>query len=142
MKQPQTIQFKAMSESATEPKFVDYWGSWDSPEGLHHVFQALYKYQEAHGGNLPARGDTAAIEELQQLVPEAYKEQAATVGSMSSAEISPMCSVMGGVVAQEVLKACTGKFMPIDQWIYFDATECAPDAYETVTTVCILSCRS
>merc|ERR1712086_146110 len=41
---------------------------------------------------------------------------------------------MGGVVAQEVLKACTGKFMPIDQWIYFDATECAPGADQTVGT--------
>lgn len=26
-----------------------------------------------------------------------------------------------------VFQACTGKFMPIQQWLYFDAIECLPD---------------
>lgn len=34
---------------------------------------------------------------------------------------------MGGVVGQEVLKACTGKFTPIKQWMYFDAVELLPE---------------
>merc|ERR1719312_1753781 len=42
-------------------------------------------------------------------------------------ELSPMCAAMGGIVAQEVIKACSGKFMPIFQWLYFDALECLPD---------------
>lgn len=25
-------------------------------------------------------------------------------------------------------QACTGKFMPINQWLYFDALECLPEA--------------
>lgn len=29
-------------------------------------------------------------------------------------------------MAQEVLKACSGKFMPIVQWLYYDAVECLP----------------
>jgi ubiquitin-activating enzyme E1 len=28
---------------------------------------------------------------------------------------------------QEVIKAASGKFMPIRQWLYFDAFEAAPD---------------
>ena len=39
-------------------------------------------------------------------------------------DLSPMAAAIGGIVAQEVLKACTGKFMPIMQWFYFDAREC------------------
>jgi ubiquitin-activating enzyme E1 len=35
-------------------------------------------------------------------------------------------SFIGGVVAQEVLKACSGKFTPIHQWLYFDAVEALP----------------
>lgn len=31
-------------------------------------------------------------------------------------------------------QACTGKFMPIMQWLYFDALECLPEAEETVLT--------
>ena len=41
-------------------------------------------------------------------------------------DLSPMAAAIGGIVAQEVLKACTGKFMPIMQWFYFDARECLP----------------
>ncbi|EZG71894.1 putative ubiquitin-activating enzyme E1 [Gregarina niphandrodes] len=36
--------------------------------------------------------------------------------------ISPMCVILGGIVAQEVVKA-TGKFTPIHQWLYFDVFE-------------------
>jgi len=42
-------------------------------------------------------------------------------------QISSMCAVIGGITAQETLKACSGKFMPIKQWFYFDAAECLPD---------------
>ena len=32
------------------------------------------------------------------------------------------------------VQACTGKFMPIQQWLYFDAIECLPsDALEVLT---------
>merc|ERR1711970_1599501 len=42
-------------------------------------------------------------------------------------DVSPMCAAMGGIVAQEVMKATSGKFMPIKQWLYFDALECLPE---------------
>ncbi len=33
---------------------------------------------------------------------------------------------LGGIVAQEVLKACSHKFCPLQQLLYFDAFECLP----------------
>ena len=39
--------------------------------------------------------------------------------------ISNIC--LGGVVGQEVMKASSGKFSPIFQWMYFDALECLPE---------------
>jgi len=30
---------------------------------------------------------------------------------------APLCAFLGGVVAQEALKALTGKFTPIHQWV-------------------------
>lgn len=30
---------------------------------------------------------------------------------------APMCAVIGGFVAQEGLKAVTGKFLPLNQWV-------------------------
>jgi hypothetical protein len=44
----------------------------------------------------------------------------------NSGEISPIAAFIGGVAAQEVLKAITNKFMPIKQFLYFDAVECLP----------------
>ncbi len=44
----------------------------------------------------------------------------------ASAVINPMCAFLGGIVAQEVLKACSHKFCPLQQLLYFDAFECLP----------------
>lgn len=38
---------------------------------------------------------------------------------------------MGGFVGQEVLKACSGKFGPLYQHLYFDALEALPDVKPT-----------
>lgn len=40
--------------------------------------------------------------------------------------------MFGGVIGQEVVKACTGKFHPLHQWFYFDSIESLP-AKETLT---------
>lgn len=37
-----------------------------------------------------------------------------------------MAAAMGGAAAQEVLKACGGKFAPIRQFLYYDAFEALP----------------
>jgi len=49
------------------------------------------------------------------------------------AEISPMAALVGGFAAQEVLKACSGKFTPLQQYWYFDANECLPDPATPLT---------
>ncbi len=41
--------------------------------------------------------------------------------------VGPVCALVGGVLGQEVLKACSGKFSPIKQWFSFDAIEALPD---------------
>jgi ubiquitin-activating enzyme E1 len=51
----------------------------------------------------------------------------------ASGLISPICALTGGILAQEVLKACSGKFMPIMQWFYFDATETLPEDPTSLT---------
>ncbi|KAM0677497.1 E1 ubiquitin-activating protein [Binucleata daphniae] len=47
-----------------------------------------------------------------------------TFSCMQNKEISPMVSVIGGFVAQEVLKGCSHKFTPLKQFMYFDSIEC------------------
>ena len=41
-------------------------------------------------------------------------------------EICPITAAFGGIAGQEVLKACSGKFAPIRQFLYYDAFEALP----------------
>ena len=50
-------------------------------------------------------------------------------GMGSTGQLSPVAAAIGGIVGQEVLKACSAKFMPLKQWCYFDAIECLPDEW-------------
>lgn len=43
--------------------------------------------------------------------------------------LSPMAAFLGGIIAQEALKACTGKFSPLKQLLTFDAFECLPSDF-------------
>jgi len=40
--------------------------------------------------------------------------------------LSPVAAVVGGIAGQEVVKAVSGKFMPIRGWLYHDAAEALP----------------
>ncbi|XP_053845756.1 ubiquitin-like modifier-activating enzyme 7 isoform X3 [Vidua macroura] len=54
--------------------------------------------------------------------------------SVSAGDLCPVAAVVGALAAQEVLKAITGKFLPLDQWLYFDALECLALAETTQLT--------
>ena len=44
----------------------------------------------------------------------------------AAGELSPMAAIFGGIVGQEAMKAISGKFHPIHQFLYFDAVEALP----------------
>ena len=51
----------------------------------------------------------------------------------ATGNLNPMAAFLGGFAAQEVLKACSGKFSPLFQWLFFDSVEALPEpvpAYE------------
>lgn len=140
VKMPKTIQFKSFSDSLLEPEFLltDF-AKMDRPAQLHIAFQALHSYQAAKA-SLPrpfntSDGDTF-IEMAQQMNSAWTSELKCTelntdlirqFAYQATGNICPMQAVIGGIAAQEVMKACTGKFMPIQQWLYFDAVDCLPD---------------
>uniref|UniRef100_A0A4X2LNW3 E1 ubiquitin-activating enzyme n=1 Tax=Vombatus ursinus TaxID=29139 RepID=A0A4X2LNW3_VOMUR len=108
---------------------------------LHQAFRALHKYQ-AETGHLPRPWCLEDANELvilaQGLEPlqgdngkkvnEPLDEALVRKFAMTSTgDLSPINSVFGGMAAQEMLKAASGKFIPLDQWLYFDALECLPE---------------
>ena len=44
------------------------------------------------------------------------------IANWTKNEISPICSFLGGIAAQEIIKY-TGKYTPINQWFWFEASE-------------------
>lgn len=49
-------------------------------------------------------------------------------------DIPGVVAFFGGLVAQEALKACSGKFTPLKQYMYFDSLESLPDPKEYLRT--------
>lgn len=122
------------------------------PAHLHLAVQALWAFQERHAGALPALNDAAEAEEVAALALAAADrlraEPAGTalgaggdepdederrelasvarrVAAGARAELLPVASVFGGVVAQEVVKL-TGKFSPLPAPLYLDFFEALP----------------
>lgn len=49
----------------------------------------------------------------------------------ATGDVTPLAAVIGGFVAQEVLKACSAKFTPMVQHMYFDSLESLPNTLPT-----------
>uniref|UniRef100_A0A8C2JC13 E1 ubiquitin-activating enzyme n=2 Tax=Cyprinus carpio TaxID=7962 RepID=A0A8C2JC13_CYPCA len=113
---------------------------FDRPGQLHMGFQALHAFEKKHS-RLPkpwnqvntfakvnaAQTGSAKQEQLDQAIIK-------KLSCMAAGDLAPINAFIGGLAAQEVMKACTGKFMPIMQWLYFDAVECLPEAEDAVLT--------
>ena len=99
----------------------------------HLGFQALHAFRAAHG-DLPAPSDASHAAELLSLAKgmpgggevEFSERLLRNLASGARGELSPLCAFFGGIAAQEVMKACSGKFTPLKQWMYFDAEEALP----------------
>ncbi|KAJ2938005.1 hypothetical protein O0L34_g14459 [Tuta absoluta] len=146
VKMPKKLSFKSLKDSNIHPEFVvtDF-GKFDYPQQLHIAFAALHKYESGEG-RLPkpwSQPDTARfMEYVKQVVEdwtlkngdmEVNTELLETFCKVSSGDLNPMNAAIGGVVAQEVMKACSGKFHPIMQWLYLDAIECLPKDRSNLT---------
>jgi hypothetical protein len=56
----------------------------------------------------------------------------------SSGSFCPLSALIGGLVANQCITAISGKWTPLNQWLFFDAINCLPDnlTEEGVTLVC------
>jgi len=140
VKMPTTVHFKPITESMNEPELlITDFAKMDRPAQLHIAFQALHHYFANHCA-LPkpyckADGDAfiALAKQLNDSWVSTSKSESLNEDLIrqfaycAAGNICPMQAVIGGITAQEIMKACTGKFTPIQQWLYFDAIECLPE---------------
>lgn len=131
-KMSETVSFLPLSEAIAAPEFIDSDFAktmiGDRRPTLHACFGAVELFQQEHGGLMPKAGSASEALEFSKFVKTFDSSEVVTPVVEAFARtcggvISPMTAAFGGVVAQEVLKAVSGKFMPIRQFMYFDAME-------------------
>ncbi|XP_067302477.1 ubiquitin-like modifier-activating enzyme 1 isoform X1 [Pseudorasbora parva] len=147
VKMPKKISFKPLSSSMAEPEFImtDF-AKFDRPGQLHVGFQALHAFEKKHS-RPPKPWSQSDADELVTLADEVNAAQTGSakqeqldqavikkLSCVAAGDLAPVNAFIGGLAAQEAMKACTGKFMPIMQWLYFDALECLPEAEDAVLT--------
>jgi len=147
IKQAKTMNFRTLSVAMEDPgeMMISDFAKFDRPQMLHTGFRALQSYRD-QAGTYPAPGDSAAaaaVVAAAKAIDGNLDENALKIigqlASGSSSILSPMCAMLGGIVGQEVLKSCSGKFTPINGFFYFDATETLPD--NTPADVAPKNCR-
>lgn len=134
VKMPKKLNFKSLKQSLAEPEYlISDFGKFDRPAQLHLAFIAFHKFVSINGrfpspwNSNDANDFLKITESLNTNSVELDTNLIKTFSSVCSGNINPMTSFIGGIVAQEVMKSCSGKFSPIFQWLYFDATETLPE---------------
>jgi len=131
VKAAKSVEFKSFSDSIKSPEYlISDFAKFDRPAQLHVGFQALHKFVEVNHA-LPGPRCEKDAEKVLELAKgiEGYDGGDNIIKELAmqaNGDLCPMQSVIGSIAAQEVMKACSGKFMPIVQWFYFDALECIP----------------
>ncbi|KAF9534922.1 ubiquitin activating enzyme [Crepidotus variabilis] len=135
VKMPKIIDFQSLRASIQNPEyFITDFAKFDRPAVLHAGFQALSEFR-TRSGRLPRprnEEDAAAVLELAKgLDPEVDEKIVKELAYEAAGDLAPVNAVLGGFVAQEVLKACSAKFHPTFQHTYFDSLESLPSAVPT-----------
>ena len=109
----------------------------DDTHSIHLAFHVTHKFAAEHSGALPrawhAEDATEFVRIAHELNAAVYKFDNLSdhilrlFASTARGQLCPMQAVLGGTAAQEVMKACSGKFSPISQYFYFDCREALPE---------------
>ncbi|KAM0488109.1 hypothetical protein ACHAP7_001099 [Fusarium lateritium] len=146
VKMPKIINFKDFTTALKEPEFlISDFAKFDRPQQLHLGFQALHAFQLTNKRLPDPMNDDDAIvvlgaakkfAEQEGLEIELDEKLLKELSYQAQGDLNPMAAYFGGLVAQEVLKAVSGKFQPINQWMYFDSLESLPTSTKRSAELC------
>jgi len=137
VKKPKVIDFKSIKEALKSPEAViSDFTKMDDHNTISLAFQTTHEFNSKHN-RLPLPWSQEDANEFVKLATDLneanYKydninEKTLRLFSATcSGQLCPMNAVIGGTAAQEIMKACSGKFSPIYQFFFFDCRECLPE---------------
>ncbi|XP_074486264.1 ubiquitin-like modifier-activating enzyme 6 [Sebastes fasciatus] len=133
VKTPKTYRFETIEQQLCDPQVLTPdLSKPEAPLQIHAAMLALDAFQEQNS-KLPNTGCLQDAEVLLKLTEEvnATLRNKASVNTelvrclsrTARGNLPPLAAAVGGLASQEVLKAITGKFAPLQQWFYLDAIE-------------------
>ncbi|KAM9859899.1 ubiquitin-like modifier-activating enzyme 1 [Aulostomus maculatus] len=140
VKEPCLFTFKPFSEALLDHQLLIMTdsGKMLRHKTLHLAFQALHRFvkEEQRLPGLRSQSDAdallAIVRELNTVAQLEHLDEAAvkSLSYTAQGDLAPLNAFIGGLAALEVIKVCSHKFMPLQQWLYFDALECLPETEE------------
>ncbi|RZC26317.1 Ubiquitin-activating enzyme E1 2 isoform A [Glycine soja] len=139
VKQPKVLNFKPLREALSDPGdfLLSDFSKFDRPPLLHLAFQALDKFV-SEIDRFPVAGSEDDAQKLISIasningslgdgrLEDVNPKLLQQFAFGARAVLNPMAAMFGGIVGQEVVKACSGKFHPLFQFLYFDSVESLP----------------
>lgn len=147
VKQPKGLSFKSLEQAYADPEFViSDFSKIDRLSSIHSGFAALSIFHKKHN-RLPLPQSTLDANELINITNEFINNPNIILSSTTKLSIQSdsidsniitqlaygsqgylpaMAAVIGGLAAQESIKAISGKFHPIYQFFYLDSLESLP----------------
>ncbi|KAI6187519.1 hypothetical protein M3Y98_00253000 [Aphelenchoides besseyi] len=134
IKRPVFVDFKSLKDAIESPEFVMWdFAHFEAPQHLHELWQALYSFQEKHKRKPSVR----SMEDVELLrnelkskdIPEEWSKNFAF---QATGNLQPVTSLIGGISAQEAMKAITHHTMPQHQFLYTHHLEALPGDYSSL----------
>uniref|UniRef100_A0A671RPG8 Ubiquitin-like modifier-activating enzyme 6 n=1 Tax=Sinocyclocheilus anshuiensis TaxID=1608454 RepID=A0A671RPG8_9TELE len=147
VKMPKIFTFETMEQQLSDPRLLtpDF-SKPEAPLQLHTIMLALDAFLEQYA-RLPNIGCLQDAELLLKFTEEISRtlknkvcinqELVRSVSRCARGCLSPLAAAVGGIASQEVLKALTGKFSPLQQWVEahcfnVDFGVCRGDRYDAL----------
>ncbi len=136
VKVPIKKEFLRFNECLIKPKHQEKLIDDEKDQIRHSIIYGIMKYFDKNN-SLPELNEEIGSKKIVEYAKNYFEERkkcddwfnetsedfdesmAFDLAKWSRAELIPLCSFMGGIIAQEIVKF-TGKFIPIEQWIWFD----------------------
>ncbi|XP_043916928.1 ubiquitin-like modifier-activating enzyme 6 [Protopterus annectens] len=133
VKMPKIFCFETLSEQLFDPHclIVDF-SKPEAPLEIHTAMWALNEFQEQYSRlpNIGCLQDAATLLKLAESVSDRLAKKPSInpclvkwLSRTAKGFLAPLAAASGGIVSQEALKAVTGKFSPLQQWLYMDSME-------------------
>ncbi|XP_062987473.1 ubiquitin-like modifier-activating enzyme 6 [Elgaria multicarinata webbii] len=133
IKTPKIFHFEQLGKQLINPTcLIADFSKPEAPLQTHIAMLALNQFQE-NFARMPNIGCLQDAEEMLKIAlsvsktlegkPQVNEDIVKWLSRMARASFAPLTAALGGVASQEVLKAVTGKFSPLQQWLYIDALE-------------------